>query len=133
MKKIVLPKFRDSYIGAPQLRLHHFCVEMAQASCEIPLRFGRIGFGKIQMQIWHSRLLSRIRWCQGWTISPSWRGSLGLRGDLQYDQIVGIGKLEERWRVTEPAPRQHVNELEEVLGRNTQSGDERLLDRARHS
>ena len=34
--------------------------------------------------------------------------------------------------MTELAPRQHVNELEEVLGRNTQSADERLLDRPRH-
>jgi len=34
--------------------------------------------------------------------------------------------------VPELVPRQHVNDPEEVVGRNTQSGDERLFDRARH-
>jgi hypothetical protein len=34
--------------------------------------------------------------------------------------------------VTELVPRQHVNKLEEVIRRNIQGTDERLLDRARH-
>src|SRR5262249_12907966 len=57
MEQIVLAKFCDPHIGAPQLRLHDVRVEMAQASRELALRFRWIGLGEIEMQIRHGWLL----------------------------------------------------------------------------
>src|ERR1700746_2396738 len=46
MEQIVLAKFCDPHIGAPQLGLHDVRVEVAQASREFPLRFRWIGLGE---------------------------------------------------------------------------------------
>src|SRR5262245_58495593 len=59
MEQIVLAKFCDPHIGAPQLRLHDVRVEMAQASRELPLCFRWIGLGEIEVQIRHGWLLIR--------------------------------------------------------------------------
>src|SRR2546425_5584451 len=59
-------------------------------------------------------------------------GAAGDKRDLQQNQIIRIGESQERRRMKELAPRQNVNDLEEVFRRNTQCAYEPVLDRARH-
>ncbi|QOZ35829.1 hypothetical protein XH92_32480 [Bradyrhizobium sp. CCBAU 53421] len=57
MEQVILAKLRDAHIGTPQLRLHHVRVETTQASREFALGLRRIGFGQVEMQIRHGRIL----------------------------------------------------------------------------
>src|SRR5712691_2214446 len=64
---------------------------------------------------------------------PLLPGASGDERNLQQNQVVRIGEPQERRRMKELAPRQNVNDLEEVLWRNAQFAYEPILDRARHA
>ena len=54
----------------------------------------------------------------------------GDKRDLQQNQVIRIVEPQERARMKEPAPRQHVNDLEEVFRWDVQGADEALVNRA---
>src|SRR5882762_2805988 len=55
----------------------------------------------------------------------------GDERELEHDEVVGILEAEKRWRVQEALARQLVDDLEEVVRRNLQDADQRLLHRLR--
>src|SRR4029077_7629835 len=59
-------------------------------------------------------------------------GAAGDKRDLQQNQVIRIVEPQERPRMKELAPRQNVNNLEEVFRRNAQGADEAMLNRAGH-
>src|SRR6266850_4565966 len=57
----------------------------------------------------------------------------GDERELEHDEVVGILEAEKRWRVQEALARQLVDDLEEVVRRDLQDADQRLLHRLRQS
>src|SRR2546425_764573 len=59
-------------------------------------------------------------------------GTAGDKRDLQQNQVIRIVESQERRRMKELAPRQNVNDLEEVVRRNARYASESSLNGARH-
>src|SRR5439155_2078600 len=63
---------------------------------------------------------------------PLLLGTAGDKRDLQQNQVIRIVESQERPRVEELAPRQNVNDLEEVVRRNSQCARQAMLNRVRY-
>src|SRR5277367_3244617 len=56
----------------------------------------------------------------------------GDERDLKQDQVVRISQAQKSWCVSEPGSREDMDNLEEIVRRNTERAHQRVLDGLRH-